>query len=51
MNRDDKINIAILIFALVFAAVAFPAAIEQERDAEFGARIRTIYIDNGVGFP
>lgn len=43
MNSDDKINFAVLVAVLIFAALAFPALYDMERDAEIGAAARQLH--------
>lgn len=43
MTTDDKINVGILIAALLFAVLAFPAALRQHDDARFGHEVRRMF--------
>ena len=45
MSTDDRINIAILVAALVLSAWLFPTLVNMDRDAELGASVRQLMGD------
>lgn len=51
MTRDDKINLAILAAALLFAAIFFPLRLREHVDALFSADVTKPFLDHGVELP
>jgi hypothetical protein len=42
MNRDDRINLTILLAVLIWAALVFPAGSRIKDDAELGQAVRVM---------